>query len=158
MVAAMVIGVLVAALSAFISVDIRTMIDESPTPAAGFSFLAILFLPFLAIGVWTKAYTQTRLRNYAYHRVTLESTLRLRSDLRVGKLFWIYFSNILLLVLTLGLAYPWTMIRLARYRLSTIGVSLKGNLDSFITQIHQHQSAFGEELGEAFDLDLDLGL
>lgn len=153
--------ILIAVIGVFAGLNPRGMMTGygvSNYPAAS-GFLGVLFfLPIFAVFVWIKAYTATRFRNYSLSRLKLQSAATFRSQMRVNRLFWIQFSNILLLLLTFGLAWPWAIVRLTRYRLQTIDVRVYGEINSFVTQMQQTQSALGEEIGEAFDLDLDLGI
>lgn len=69
---------------------------------------------------------------------------------------WVLISNAVLVALSLGLAIPWARIRAARYRLSHVGIWIDGDLESFLAAEVAQSSALGEELGEAFDLDIGL--
>ncbi|MGB0268171.1 MAG: DUF898 family protein, partial [Pseudomonadales bacterium] len=68
----------------------------------------------------------------------------------------VLISNAVLVALSLGLAIPWARIRAARYRLSHVGIWIDGDLESFLAAEVAQSSALGEELGEAFDLDIGL--
>ncbi len=74
--------------------------------------------------------------------------------------FWPYLgvivTNLVMIVLTLGLATPWAKVRLARYRAQCMTLVAAENLDSFIDQAQNEQEAYGEELGEVFDLAVGL--
>ena len=128
-----------------------------PGPMTAILGVAV-FLPLIMFGIWIKAYVTSRVRNYALSRLRLDSAITVRSRIRANRLFWIQFTNLLLLVLTLGIAWPWAIVRLTRYKTETLYAHLHGSLDDYVTQMQHRQSALGEEMGEAFDLDLDLGL
>ena len=129
--------------------------DEDAWGAFGW----LLFGAFFITGIWVSAYLQTRLRNYIYSRATLEPSIALSSRLAAHRLFWLYFSNTALLIITLGVAYPWARVRVARYLVDTLGARFRGDdLDAFVSQLQPSQSALGEELGEAFDFDVGLGV
>lgn len=116
------------------------------------TILIMLPLFFLA-----KAYLQTRIRNYVMQNLSLEKKITFRSELQTLKLVKIYLINTVTILFTLGLAYPWAMIRLNRYKLETITLVSDTDLNDYISHSQSQQNALGEELGEAFDLDLDLG-
>jgi uncharacterized membrane protein YjgN (DUF898 family) len=69
---------------------------------------------------------------------------------------WVLISNAVLAALSLGLAIPWARIRAARYKLSHVGLWIDGDLEEFLAAEVAQSSALGEELGEAFDLDIGL--
>ncbi len=120
--------------------------------------MLLLFIPFFIGFSWIKAYTTSLFRNYAFGRMQLQSAATFKSEMQHNRLFGIQFTNFLLLVFTLGIAWPWTRIRLARYRIETLSARIYGDLEGYITQMQDKQSALGEEMGEAFDINLDLGL
>jgi uncharacterized membrane protein YjgN (DUF898 family) len=68
----------------------------------------------------------------------------------------VLISNAVLIAITVGLAIPWARIRAARYRLSHVGLWIEGDLEDFLAAEVAQSSALGEELGEAFDLDIGL--
>lgn len=78
------------------------------------------------------------------------------STLNAKELAVIYFTNWLMIVLTLGLAYPWAKVRLARYRADHLSVMVDGSLNAFIAAEEEQVNSLGEELGEAFDIDIGL--
>lgn len=66
------------------------------------------------------------------------------------------FVNLLLLLVTLGLAWSWVQVRNARYYAAHL--TLDGALDlAAVLQDAQTASATGEALSGFFDLDFDLG-
>ncbi len=69
----------------------------------------------------------------------------------------IYLTNILAMIFSFGLLYPWAKVRLQRYLTETISLQIEGDLNRFMSRAKGDQLAFGEERGEVFDLDLDLG-
>lgn len=75
-----------------------------------------------------------------------------RSELGKGRMVWIFLTNTLLTGLTLGLFIPWAKVRMAAYRAACTQVHVQGDLEGFIAAEHQHTSALGQELGEAFDV------
>lgn len=75
-----------------------------------------------------------------------------RSELGKARMVWIYFSNTVLIGLTLGLFIPWAKVRMAAYRAECTQVVIHGDLDGFIAGEQRRISAVGQELGEAFDV------
>jgi uncharacterized membrane protein YjgN (DUF898 family) len=156
-----VIGVAISLLVGFLNLysQSRFSFPQSwVTPSAGMLGGVLLLLPFIASATWLKAYMESRFRNYSFGQLELEYVATFNSAIKVNRLFWIQFSNVLMLICSIGLAYPWAVVRLTRYKLATLGAYIYGDKDQFVTQMLKRQSALGEELGEAFDLDLDLGI
>jgi uncharacterized membrane protein YjgN (DUF898 family) len=63
-------------------------------------------------------------------------------------------TNILLLIVTLGLALPVVKIRTARYIASVTQVTIKPGIDKLVNTIEGSDSAFGEEAAGLFDTDM----
>ncbi len=58
---------------------------------------------------------------------------------------------------TLGLAFPWAKVRLTRLMLENTQVSTDEGFDAYITQQEKESSALGDQIGDAFDVDVGLG-
>jgi len=67
---------------------------------------------------------------------------------------YLYFTNTLAMMFTLGLLMPWAKIRTAKYKASVTSIDVAGNLSQFTASQAEHQTALGEEMGEMFDIDL----
>ncbi|MDO8267366.1 MAG: YjgN family protein [Moraxellaceae bacterium] len=79
------------------------------------------------------------------------------SDMKVGAMAWLLFTNLLLLMVTLGLAWPWIKVRLTRYRLAHMSLLMvPGTVDAIIGEAQNNPSAFGEEAAEFLDFDISL--
>lgn len=116
-----------------------------------FAPAAVAYLGFIALPI----YLRTRYMNLMW-RYSHLGEHRFESTLRARDVIWIYFSNGLAIVFSLGLAVPWAMIRLARYRAAHYAVWVQGDLDSFVAEAEQAEGATGAELLDALDLDMDL--
>jgi len=162
-------ALLAAFIAFFVGMDMYTNIqnlgstDMSPAVmeaiiAAMILIITPIYLAFIFVGLWAKAYLETHIREYVFHRTQLDQVLRLKSNLAIGKLFMIYATNTLAIIFTMGLAYPWAIIRLTRYKIESINAIVTGDLSNYVNQQQEKQSALGDEVGNAFDLDLDLGI
>lgn len=82
---------------------------------------------------------------------------RFRSDMKVRSYAWVLFSNLLLLIFTLGFAWPWIKVRVARYRFAHLAlIAAPVVLDGIVSDGEQNISAFGEEAAEFLDFDISL--
>tara|TARA_Y100000815_G_scaffold262422_1_gene275733 strand:+ start:263 stop:1561 length:1299 start_codon:yes stop_codon:yes gene_type:complete len=79
------------------------------------------------------------------------------SNLGKRRLLWIFFTNSLLILLTMGFFTPWAKVRMATYRASCTEMEVAGDLDGFIAGEAQHAGAVGMELGDAFDAGFGFG-
>ncbi len=127
-------------------------------PAATPEKVMLMLLPMLVIipvymliGTYIHTATLNTVFNHAF-----TGQQRFSSQLKTGRMFWIYMSNLVAILLTLGLLIPWAKIRIARYRLENLAVETEGSLDGFIAGEQERVKATGEEFSEVFDVDLGL--
>ena len=75
----------------------------------------------------------------------------MRYDLRL-----IPFLNLLIIIFSVGLAFPWAKVRAARFYAKHTTLLSTASLDQYIASEKQEVGAFGEELGDAFNLDIGI--
>lgn len=127
-------------------------------PSAG--ALAAIFVPIILFYVALlvlPVYVRTKYVNLMWRFSSLGAH-RFECTLRARDMIWIYLSNGVAIVLTVGLAVPWAMVRLARYRAAHFTFVASGALDDFVAEAERKEGATGAELLDALDMDLDIGL
>jgi len=118
-----------------------------------FSLLAIVFYVVMLTSVFlSTAFFTSKIRNYVYSNTELNEKIAINSNLNTWRLFWIYLSNFFLMIFTVGLAYPLTIIRKTKYMAETVSIVNAEALSLFVSEQEQQNSALGEEIGEAFDV------
>ncbi len=109
---------------------------------------AVYFLLFAAFVVLI----QNRIWNH-----TTVGEVSFRSKARVLPMARIYFVNILLLIVTLGLFTPFAVIRSLRYRLESVTAVTVSGMDQFLGRASVDQvAATGEGAADLFDFDIGL--
>jgi len=106
-----------------------------------FAYLAIV--PYVRMGI----------ENHVWNRTTLDGNA-FSSFMRFESYFGIVLLNWLLILLTLGLYWPWAKVKLVTYRASCTGLSVAGSLDHFMAVASEHNNALGDEAIEMFDFDI----
>ena len=101
-------------------------------------------------------YFQSRISNLVWNNATLDN-LSFKSSLRARDFMWLYFTNMLAVMLTFGLATPWAQIRMARYRTSKLQIVGDVDFDQFVGDKKAEVKATGEEIADMFDVDLSFG-
>jgi len=101
------------------------------------------------------AYLRSRTGNITQNGTSI-GPLRLASTLRARDLAWLYVSNIVAILATLGLATPWATIRLARYRAARLAVVAHSPIASLAAAEGGDASATGSEVSDLFDVDVSL--
>ncbi|WP_421849234.1 YjgN family protein [Marinomonas sp.] len=116
--------------------------------------LIAFYVTLLLISMYALAYTKANQRAYLLNETILDNSITFESTLSTNKYFGVMFTNLLLLVCTLGLAYPWTAIRLYRYSIESVSVQAEQGFDKFISTQSDNKGPLGEELGDAFNADV----
>ncbi len=101
-------------------------------------------------------YFQSRISNLIWNNTTLDK-LTFKSSLRARDFMGLYFTNMLAIMFTFGLATPWAQIRMARYRASKLQIVGDVDFDQFVGEKKDEIKATGEEIADFFDVDLSFG-
>jgi uncharacterized membrane protein YjgN (DUF898 family) len=81
---------------------------------------------------------------------------RIECNLSPLILIWISVSNLVLIVLTLGLFMPWAAVRLVRYEIESMRLVPASDLQEFEAAEPESLGAVGEETATVFDFDISL--
>lgn len=116
--------------------------------------MAILFgvLAFYVTIPIAMAIIKTRTINLFYNHLHL-GDVRFHSTQRVRNVLWIYATNLLLIMITLGFFTPFASVRLAHYRAKHLEI-IAANLDEFTAQSFNKTTAVGSEISDLFDMDI----
>lgn len=135
--------------------------ENDPTVAPG-SFLqalgvkgivTLIVVAAAGMGIW--GYYQARFANASFGGIEI-GTARVISRQEAWPLAVIEITNLLGMICTLGLFYPWAKVRKTRYLLSRTSLDTAGGLAEFEAQAGEAGEALGEELGEFFDVDFGI--
>jgi uncharacterized membrane protein YjgN (DUF898 family) len=118
--------------------------------------LFALFAAMFVIQIITRPYFTSRLQNLLWSR-TGNHSLRFRSRLGFVPLLGLTLKNWLLMLLTLGLYWPFAAVALARMRLQAVSVTSRVNPETLIDQARaQAGDAAGDAAGDLLGLDIGL--
>lgn len=118
-------------------------------------FMALLPFAILGLALFIQPYLMAKLQNLVWNHTQI-GPHRFDSRVASGRLFFIVITNLIGIVLTLGLYQPFAAIRLARYRLESVSLLAAGPLDEFVAGQQQEVSATGEGAADVFDIDIAL--
>lgn len=130
--------------------------DGAPAPWAVFAMFVPVIVVYFAL-LALPVFLRTRYTNLLWANTRL-GPHRFACTLRARDVIWIYASNGLAIVASLGLLVPWAMVRIARYRAAHFQVLALGDLDAFVAEAERAEGATSAELVDALDLDVDLAL
>jgi uncharacterized membrane protein YjgN (DUF898 family) len=125
--------------------------------------LSMLLVPVLAMFavlaaffVVAKPYVTSRLQNLVWTR-TGNRSLRFRSELSFQSLMWLSLKNWALVVLTLGLYWPFAAVAVARLRLEAVTIKTRQHPDSLFSSMSAMEGdAAGDAAGDLLGLDIGL--
>jgi uncharacterized membrane protein YjgN (DUF898 family) len=136
------------------------LIDGSADPetvkrAASMFGLALVVVMFVGMSILVGPYVAARIQNLVWNHTRLGDH-RFESTVSARRLTWIYVSNFLAVIATLGFFMPWAAVRVARYRAGCLALLPAGSLDEFVAAQAADVAAVGEETAEMFDIDIAL--
>ena len=121
------------------------------TMASGtYGFMILIYFFMIPAYLFPFAVWKVATANYVLGATNLEG-LQFKMNMKVWPYWWVLVSNAYLAVISLGLAIPWTKIRMIRYKLSCL--SARGEMQVYRGSNVGRQSATGDEIGDAFDID-----
>jgi len=119
-----------------------------------FGIAAIMY--FLIIVV-TSAFYKAHIRNHLYNSTRIKDVAAFKSDVKFLSLAGLYATNYLMLIFSLGLAYPWVKVRTSRFFADSTNVTVFAGIEDVVADSGSQDSAVADEVVGAFDIDLSLG-
>lgn len=119
--------------------------------------VGFVYLGFILVSLLIVPYSYTRQRTYILNNSNLDNKITFASTLRATPFAWVMISNFIIVILTVGLGIPWAKVRMTRMILENTQVSTGAGFDDYITQKQQAQSSLGDQIGDAFDVDVGVG-
>ncbi len=100
---------------------------------------ALSYLIYIGGAIVCFIFAFVKLRAYVYGQMVLEGDIRFSSTVKMGRMFWISITNMLVCCVTLFLAWPWAKVRMTRYLLENSHVH--GDLQTLKLENHGEQPA-----------------
>lgn len=130
--------------------------DPRAFGAAILAFAPLVALLFVLAQVLPRAYATSRLQNLLWSGTGSED-IRFKSRVGFGALAGLLFKNWLLVIVTLGLYWPWAAIAVARLRLEAVSLRTRQPLDALSAGARARSGdAAGDAAGDVFGIDLGL--
>lgn len=155
---AMLSGLLVTGLCAWLGglmFDMEDIARNSP-PKIAFAVLGVGVTVGLAVFLAIKPFFVSRMQNLVWTQ-TGNVSLRFVSTLSFKSLLWMNLKNWVLIVLTLGLYWPFARIALARLGLESVSVRTRVDADTLVSHMNASEGdAAGDAAGDFFGIDVGL--
>lgn len=156
-----VVGILIAIAAAWIYVApfVLGMIGQidrfNEDERVGLTILAVygVLIPLLLI-FWIAGFVyRVAVRNIVMNSTRFDQIHPLYSDLARGRYFWIFVSNFVVTLFTLGLMRPWAAVREARYVAEHSGIIPQGDIGEITASIQASGSAISAEYMDMEGMD-----
>ncbi len=134
------------ALAALLAATIYWVVEPIARGMFGMLVVAAGYLASLAwfnAGMFNVAYQGTRI---GQHRFNTSMTATGYAKLMAG--------NVIGMILTVGLFYPFARVRVARYKAQCLSMRLSGSIDDYVAAETDNVSALGSEMALALDLGI----
>jgi uncharacterized membrane protein YjgN (DUF898 family) len=124
-------------------------------PHSVFKTLLILYGALVLMGILIGPIFHARITNLIWNNTRLGEH-RVECNMSPFVLIWITLSNLVLVVVTLGLFIPWASVRLARFQMEAMRLLPASDLQEFVAAEPEAADAVGEEVATVFDFDISL--
>lgn len=118
--------------------------------------IVTLYFFMLAISIISFAYYITRQRAYIFENTNLDTEVKFFSTMKFFPYAFILITNLLLIILTFGFAYPWAKVRVAKYTLDNTTLKLENDFSGYFNEKNTKESALGEQISDTFDVGIDI--
>jgi len=140
----------------FSGVEMATLANMQQQPTTAL-FPMILMATYLAVFIISGAFYTKVVRNHLYNNTQMEGIASFTSNVSLASLIWLNFSNLIVLICTLGLALPWVKVRSTNFFCKVTEVAILPGINAVIADNSTGVNAIGDEISEVFDFDVALG-
>ncbi len=124
-------------------------------PSQALKFLFILYGAVIVLAVSIGPAFHALITNLIWNNTRLGEH-RIECRISPWRMIWITASNLVLVVLTVGLFTPWAMVRMTKYQLESVRLLPASDLQEFVAAEPEAIGAIGEEAAAVFDFDIAL--
>jgi uncharacterized membrane protein YjgN (DUF898 family) len=82
------------------------------------------------------------------NNLSLGDVVGFKSTLDPKIYIWIFVSNLLAILVSIGLLIPWSMVRMYKYLCESTIVRIEGDIEKFVDDAVTKQSSFGEAVAD----------
>jgi len=130
--------------------NLQVLLND-PSLSTALYILPVILIVFFMI---TGSYYQALTRNIMLDSLRLRGGIRFRSNMSGLVLGWIMLSNLVLVLISLGLLHPWAQVRRYRYLTETVEIRPIAEMRGFIDRQLKAGGSIGDAVGEAGGLEI----
>jgi len=112
--------------------------------------IAIVVFAYVMFGV-----LMTMIQNLIWNHTRLGG-FRFVSEMKLGRVIFITFTNLIGIFMTMGLFTPFAKIRMMKYRVESVTLIPAGSLDEFVSDEKNDISSLGDGMADLLDFDIAL--
>ncbi len=139
---------------------IMSVLKENPKE--GFKMILEILFPILVLGYFlfifivtiTFAYYSVKKREYIFDNTKLNDSVSFLSTMKFFPYAYILITNFILVILSLGFAYPWAKVRVAKYTLDNTMIRMTGGFDDYYSISDIKDSAFADQMNDVLNLGI----
>lgn len=124
-------------------------------PRALFRTLLIFYAALILVGSFIGPVFDALITNLVWSNTRLGDH-RIECNIAPLGLMWIGLSNLVLVVISLGMLIPWATVRVTRFKLNAMRLIPASDLQEFVAAEPEDIGAAGTEVASAFDFDIAL--
>lgn len=126
-------------------------------PASIYSYMIAAYA-YIFLVLFVSFYYQALVRNIVFNNTVLDDRHSFTSNVNPFRYMWIILSNLVIIVLSIGLMTPWARVRMARYLASVTTVITTGSLDEYTSEVSETSGVISSEFVDMEGIDLGLGI
>lgn len=125
--------------------------DDNVLSVIIFSILGIVYI--LSILLYTPL-TRGFLFKAVWHNAEIQGSRIDAENFSIWAFVRLCIVNQLAIIFSLGLLYPWTVVRTYKFKAESLRVMFNSDPNQLVSLAQQDQSSLGEELADVFDIDI----
>lgn len=145
----MAIGILIAFSVVFFGI-IGSIVGFSPN-----FFMFGFFGAYIFIGLFVYPLISARIFITTWNNTTVGNS-QFKTDCNQWRYAWIVATNWIAKIFTIGLMSAWAAVRIHRYQVESMSLTLYDDPDQMMNLAQKEQSALAEEISDIFDIDVSL--
>lgn len=122
-------------------------------------FFVVIYIFFIFTSIIVYAYYTVRKREYLFANTTFDNDISFESTMKFLPYTYILITNFLLIIVTLGFAYPLAKVRVTRYTLENSIINIKkDDFNNHYSSNQSSQSAIADQVSDVFDVGIGIPL
>jgi len=145
--------------------DPENMPDMGPSAVMSIFIMMIIYLlayfiafAYIKTKIFNTVWSNTTLNKASAHVLSLPTVplMAFEGLLETKQMFFIYITNLIGIVVSMGLLIPWAKVRLAKYRIENLTVASIADLRVITAKEREQVGTIGSEMGDILDIDIGI--